>query len=59
MIRSVPTGRLVMAELVALPPLTVLVLNGPPAEENTTWPVALPAVTPLVCTVAVKVTLPP
>src|SRR5208337_834181 len=58
-IRSVPTGRLVMEELVALPPLSRLVLNGPLAEENTTWPVALPAVTPFVCTLAVKVTLPP
>jgi hypothetical protein len=48
-----------MAKLVALPPTTKFVLNGPLAEENTTWPEASPAVMPFVCTSAAKVTLPP
>ncbi len=55
MIASVPTGRLEIAALVAAPDVTALVLNGPLGAENTTVPVALPAVTPLeVTAVAVE-----
>ena len=51
-----PVGRTRVLKY-ATPPDTWLVLNGVPPLKKTTVPVALPAVVPLVRTVAVKVTL--